>query len=76
MEAKKVCSKCSGELVQGFIPDSTYGANLIGRWHAGAPKKSFWSGTNVPGGGLPIGAFRCDQCGFLEFYADKEYAAT
>jgi hypothetical protein len=71
------CPKCAGEMVQGFVPDSTYGAHLVGNWHAGAPKKAFWTGTNVPAaGGQPIAAFRCAKCGFLEFYAEKKFAAT
>lgn len=70
------CPKCKGEMVQGFIPDHTYGAHLVGSWHEGQPKKSFWVRTKAPiAGGIPIGAFRCAGCGYLEFYSNARFAA-
>jgi hypothetical protein len=70
------CPKCKGEMVQGFVPDYSYGAVLVGGWHEGLPEKSFWTRTKAPLlDGMPIGAFRCQKCGFLEFYADPKFAA-
>ena len=70
------CPKCKAEMAQGFVPDYTYGANLVGAWHPGQPKKSFWSRTKAPlSDGIPIGAFRCQGCGFLEFYSDSRFEA-
>ena len=65
-------------MVQGFMPDFfQHSASGVGGWREGAPKKSFWKGTNASRSeGIPIGAFRCDRCGFLELYADKEFAAS
>ena len=73
---KKQCPKCSGEMAQGFVPDYSHGTINVMRWHAGQPKKSFWTGTKarLPEG-VPIGAFRCQRCGFLEFYCDARFAA-
>ena len=64
-------------MIQGFVPDYySHGALRIGSWHPGQPKKSFWSKTKEPiAEGLPIGAFRCEKCGFLEFYADAKFEA-
>ena len=71
------CPKCRGEMVQGFVPDYSHGAALVGGWHEGQPKKSFWTGTKAPWSeGVPIGAFRCQTCGFLEFYANPSFAAV
>ena len=70
------CPKCQGEMVQGFIPDHTYGALLVGSWYEGQPKKSFWVKTKKPlTEGTPIGAFRCAKCGYLEFYSNAKFAA-
>ena len=70
------CPKCGGRMFQGFVPDYTYGAVIVGNWHAGQPKKSFWQRTKTPvDEGIPIGAFRCQKCGYLEFYADPKFAA-
>ena len=73
---KMQCPKCKGEMVQGFVPDYTQSSYFVVAWHAGQPKKSFWTRTKAPPAqGVPIGAFRCQKCGFLEFYADPKFAA-
>lgn len=70
------CPKCQGEMVQGFVPDYYQTGIFVVGWHPGQPKKSFWNRTKVAEAeGIPIGAFRCQKCGFLEFYADAKYAA-
>ena len=70
------CPKCKGEMVRGFILDRTYGANLVGSWHEGQPKKSFWTTTKAPiAAGIPVGVFRCVGCGYLEFYSNASFAA-
>ncbi len=70
------CPKCGGEMLLGFVPDYVHGYIYIGNWHAGPPQKSFWYGTQAHrDDGLPIGAFRCQKCGFLEFYSDAKFAA-
>jgi predicted nucleic-acid-binding Zn-ribbon protein len=70
------CPKCDGEMVRGFVPDYAHGGILVGGWQEGRPKKSFWTTTKVSRStGIPIGVFRCARCGFLEFYADKRFAA-
>ncbi len=61
---------------QGFVPDYSQAVAFVGEWHAGEPKKSFWTRTKArQDAGIPIGAFRCQRCGFLEFYADPKFAA-
>jgi hypothetical protein len=70
------CPKCGGAMLRGFVPDENYGAKLIGLWHPGQPKRSFWTATKAPRSrGIPIGAFRCERCGYLEFYSNDEFAA-
>lgn len=70
------CPKCSGAMVQGFIPDYSDGPIYVEDWIEGQPAKSFWTKTKAAKGeGIPIGAFRCEKCGFLEFYADSKFAA-
>ena len=65
-------------MVQGFVPDfHHHSQNRVGGWHEGPPNKSFWTGTKVERSErIPIGAFRCNRCGFLELYANNEFAAT
>ena len=61
---------------QGFVLDNTHGARVVSQWVAGAPLRSFWLGTKVPNHKLiPIGAYRCSSCGYLELYARQEFAA-
>jgi hypothetical protein len=72
---KMQCPKCKGEMVQGFVADYSMGAALVTSWHAGQPKKKLIGHTKAPRDeGVPIGAFRCQECGFLEFYAASNFA--
>lgn len=76
MDQDLKCPKCQNEMVQGFIPDYTFMARWIASWIEGQPKRSFIRYTKVPiGGGIPIAAFRCKQCGYLELYSDDKFAA-
>ena len=70
------CPKCNGVMEQGFVMDYAQGARLVSSWAEGPPQKSFWLGTQLPQRKLiPIGALRCESCGFLESYARDEFAA-
>ena len=68
-------------MIQGFIPDYSDGPIYVQGWIEGQPKKSFWTRvapltTKPPTDeAIPIGTFRCEKCGFLEFYADSKFAA-
>lgn len=66
------CAKCNGRMEQGFTLENS----IVSRWVPGSPKKSFLTGTKILGKKLvPIGSFRCESCGYLEFYARDEFAA-
>jgi C4-type Zn-finger protein len=74
--SRSKCPKCSGRMEQGFVVDQSHGARIVSEWAAGAPLKSFWSGTKLPYEKvIPIGAYRCESCGYLESYARPEFAA-
>ena len=62
-------------MVQGWVMDLTYGGRVASQWAPGQPRESFWTGTRLPDEApVPIGAFRCTGCGFLEYYARDEFA--
>ena len=71
------CPKCNREMNRGFVIDNTEGpGRRVSEWAAGAPRKSFWLGTKLPDEALvPIGAYRCSSCGYLELYARQDFAA-
>jgi hypothetical protein len=63
-------------MVQGWIMDMTYGGRVPSQWVPGPPRNSVWTGTKLPDeAAVPIGAFRCASCGYLEHYARDEFAA-
>jgi hypothetical protein len=76
-QAAAECPKCHGQMELGFLLDYTHGGVLVSPWVRGAPKKSFWGGlkTGLRSDSIPVGAFRCQACGFLELYARNEFAA-
>jgi hypothetical protein len=55
----------------GYILDSKHGDRRgVTEWIAGLPEKSFWMGLKIKGRQrLPVTAYRCERCGFLESYA-------
>ena len=76
MSSPQRCPKCGSIMEQGFVLDNAHAARVVSHWAPGAPLKSFWTGTKKPDGELvPIGAYRCPSCGFLEMYARNEFGA-
>ncbi len=69
------CPKCGGGLEDGFLRDATYGGFKVGCWVEGTPQRSFWTGTQVAfKRKYRVGAYRCIDCGHLEFYAREPEA--
>lgn len=68
------CGKCAGLMEEGFIPDfGHYEFVRPVRWIEGKPEKSFWTGTNIDDRReANITAYRCRECGYVEFYAIEE----
>lgn len=78
-ETQNKCPKCDGEMIQGFVLDQAHGGGilLLQKWFRGSPKRSFWTGISSPAtNGIPLAAFRCAECGFIEFYAHGKYKAV
>ena len=71
------CPKCGGRMAQGFVADFYQGGSRrVSSWVEGAPQKSFWVGTTISNRTtIPIGTFRCENCGFLESFARLEFEA-
>jgi hypothetical protein len=60
---------------RGFMLDHTHGALIVGMWAKGKPKWSFFFRTKRAEFTLPVAAFRCTSCGYLELYARSEFDA-
>ena len=66
------CPKCNGEMVQGFLFESE--VHKLQTWVEGTLEKYWWGGAKVPKEKrVPVGTYRCSVCGFLEFYARREF---
>jgi hypothetical protein len=75
-DKKTQCLKCKREMAQGFVADYSMAAALIASGHAGQQKTILVGHTKAPRAeGVPIGEYRSQGCGFLEFYADPWFAA-
>jgi hypothetical protein len=69
-----LCPRCEGTMSAGFLG---HGPSVQKRsravlpvdWFEGLARWSFWWGAVSKGPGMPLRAYRCDRCGFLEFYA-------
>jgi hypothetical protein len=70
------CPKCGGDMVRGFILDTTHRGVVVSRWVEGVAEKSVWVGLKIQDRKpIAIGSFRCSTCGFLESYAREEFKA-
>lgn len=70
-EARVYCVKCQAAMEPGFIADVTYGQVLQTAWSPGIPQmRRFIGGIKLkPKGQVPLTAYRCAGCGYVEFYA-------
>ena len=68
------CPKCGKQQMEvGFVIDHTHGSIIPGTWVDGVPIKSVWTGLKLKGRRrIPMTAYRCVRCGFVEFYARGE----
>ncbi|MBV8880855.1 MAG: hypothetical protein JO332_12865 [Planctomycetaceae bacterium] len=74
-ETDKKCSKCSSPMIRGFLLDHTDGGIHRDQalWVEGRREKQTWAGTKLKGKDVrEVDAYRCGQCGFLEFYANAQ----
>ena len=73
---QQICPKCQGEMEQGFVLEVSQGGRSVISWFSGQPKKSFWAGIKLfEVKQIPIGTFRCMDCGYLESFARPEFDA-
>jgi hypothetical protein len=76
LDKKVICPKCNTQMERGFVPDQAHGNfTHLGYWHKGIPqKRMILPGITYSNNGrIPIGAFRCPKCGFVELYADDSF---
>jgi hypothetical protein len=73
MTRNTTCNECGGTMQRGFVVE-TRGSRGIpyeaAYWLEGKPEKSFWGGLKTEERqSYYITAYRCENCGFLKFYA-------
>jgi RNase P subunit RPR2 len=74
-ETDKRCSKCASPLIRGFLLDFTDGGVHRDQalWVEGRREAAVWVGTKLKGKDVrEVDAYRCEKCGFLEFYASNK----
>jgi hypothetical protein len=67
------CPKCSKFMNRGHIPDYAHGDSVVLQtvWAPGDPQPRRWqAGIKADRDAqIPVIAYRCTECGFVEFYA-------
>lgn len=68
------CPRCSGAMEIGLVVDrGHYSLPEVANWVEGMPERSLWSGLKTKGReSYPVRSYRCEACGYLEFYAKAE----
>lgn len=66
------CPKCDKIMDRGYVPDALDHASVVlAKWTPGVPEeRRFLGGIKMhEEGGIPLTAYRCPGCGFVELYA-------
>jgi hypothetical protein len=65
------CPKCQKTMERGHIPDKARNQTHPAAWAPGAPERQrFFGGIKFRSKEqLPLAAFRCPSCGYVELYA-------
>jgi hypothetical protein len=76
MPETPLCPDCDETMVEGFIPDASYGQYLQLQWHSGAPRAAKFlgmpAGTKVVRTAMrPVLTYMCPHCGLLRSYAES-----
>ncbi len=72
METERICPKCKGVMLEGWIAEIGKGTMPI-KWVAGKPEPSFWTGTKLPKERtFEVITYGCTECGYLESYANRD----
>jgi predicted RNA-binding Zn-ribbon protein involved in translation (DUF1610 family) len=73
--AKRICPKCGGGMLEGYILDRAHGAYKQCTWIGGTPEERKFLGLDMQSlnttgrDQIPVTTYRCPSCGFLELYA-------
>ncbi len=64
------CLRCGVDMDPGYLADGGHGINSeVAKWVAGAPDVR-WYGVKMKGHDqIPLSAYRCAKCGYVEFRA-------
>ena len=71
MTDSHVCPKCKGTMHSGFVANAAHGQMLQSSWSPGEPEsRRYIGGVKVKRDEqVPMTAWRCTDCGYVEFYA-------
>ena len=66
------CLRCGSEMALGFLKDGQHGNVDVARWIEGEVRRGFFGGVKMPPhrDQLPVQAYRCRKCGWLDLFAE------
>jgi hypothetical protein len=67
------CPKCQRPMIQGFVPDRQEVGFRLSNWGEGPPQATEENVKYRLERSVPIGAYRCSTCGYLEFFAQPHF---
>jgi hypothetical protein len=68
------CPKCDKLMDRGHLPDAAHGHVVLSSWAPGDPEpRRFFGGIKYHAKDvIPLVAYRCPKCGYVEFYAFEQ----
>jgi hypothetical protein len=70
------CADCGGRLEEGSVADYGRSTTRSSEWTGGPLVTTTWTGAVKNGRRLAITAYRCERCGLLRLYANREATAS
>jgi hypothetical protein len=71
MNDNTICPKCNGTMEEGWLPNSFASTITVSTWAKGQPHKLFLGLIRMPEAALPVVAYCCCECGYIEMYAKR-----
>ena len=67
------CLRCNSAMERGYLPDRGHADSMkIAEWVSDAPEQRWWGLRTTGHQQIPLSAYRCSQCGYVELRALDE----
>jgi hypothetical protein len=71
-ETKITCLRCHSDMDIGYVLDRAHNTSEVANWVGGAPDRRWYGLTTKGHVNVPLVAYRCRACGYVELRAPRQ----